>query len=39
MGDVDEQALKKMHRLVEEGITSFNYFMAYPRAFYSDDVM
>ena len=37
MGDVDEESLKEMHTLVEEGITSFKYFMAYPGAYYSDD--
>ena len=37
MGDVDEESLKEMHTLVEEGISSFKYFMAYPGAYYSDD--
>jgi len=37
MGDVDDLALKEMGALVDEGITSFKYFMAYPGAYYSDD--
>jgi dihydropyrimidinase len=37
MGDVDEAALKEVPTLVDEGITSFKYFMAYPGAYYSDD--
>ncbi len=37
MGDVHDQSLKDMHALVEEGITSFKFFMAYPGAWYSDD--
>lgn len=37
LGGVDEQALKEMDILVDEGITSFKLFMAYPGVFYSDD--
>ncbi|MEU5163025.1 dihydropyrimidinase [Streptomyces sp. NPDC020875] len=37
LSDVTEQSLKEMDRLVEEGITSFKLFMAYPGVFYSDD--
>jgi len=34
---VDDVALKEMDTLVEEGITSFKLFMAYPGVLYSDD--
>ncbi|MGW5675954.1 dihydropyrimidinase [Streptomyces sp. NPDC003860] len=37
LSDVTERSLKEMDRLVEEGITSFKLFMAYPGVFYSDD--
>ncbi|MGH9247425.1 MAG: dihydropyrimidinase [Acidimicrobiales bacterium] len=37
MGDVTEQSLKEMDMLVDEGISSFKLFMAYPGVFYSDD--
>ncbi|MFQ5556277.1 MAG: dihydropyrimidinase [Acidimicrobiales bacterium] len=37
IGGVDEQALKEMDVLVDEGITSFKLFMAYPGVFFSDD--
>jgi dihydropyrimidinase len=37
IGDVNEQALKDMDALVDEGITSFKLFMAYPGVFFSDD--
>ena len=37
LGDVHDQSLKDMHALVDEGITSFKLFMAYPGAWYSDD--
>jgi dihydropyrimidinase len=37
MGDVNEQSLKEMDVLVDEGISSFKLFMAYPGVFYSDD--
>lgn len=37
MSDVNQQTLKEMDLLVDEGITSFKLFMAYPGVFYSDD--
>ena len=37
IGGVDEQSLKAMETLVDEGITSYKLFMAYPGVFYSDD--
>ncbi|MGH1505562.1 MAG: dihydropyrimidinase [Acidimicrobiales bacterium] len=37
LGDVNEASLKEMDILVDEGITSFKMFMAYPGVFYSDD--
>jgi dihydropyrimidinase len=37
LADVDEHSLKEMDQLVEEGVTSFKLFMAYPGVFYSDD--
>ncbi|MBC3841736.1 dihydropyrimidinase [Streptacidiphilus sp. 4-A2] len=37
MSDVTENSLKEMDLLVEEGVTSFKLFMAYPGVFYSDD--
>jgi dihydropyrimidinase len=37
LGGVDDAALKEMDSLVDEGITSFKLFMAYPGVFYSDD--
>lgn len=37
IGDVNEASLKEMDVLVDEGITSFKLFMAYPGVFYSDD--
>ncbi|MGS2591284.1 dihydropyrimidinase [Streptomyces hebeiensis] len=37
MADVNESSLKEMDLLVQEGITSFKLFMAYPGVFYSDD--
>ncbi|MEZ0088894.1 dihydropyrimidinase [Streptacidiphilus sp. EB129] len=37
MSDVTEDTLKEMDVLVEEGVTSFKLFMAYPGVFYSDD--
>lgn len=37
LGGVDDQTLKEMDILVDEGITSFKLFMAYPGVFYSDD--
>jgi dihydropyrimidinase len=37
VSDVDENSLKEMDLLVDEGVTSFKLFMAYPGVFYSDD--
>ncbi|MFF4172460.1 dihydropyrimidinase [Streptomyces sp. NPDC001744] len=37
LSDVNEHTLKEMDLLVQEGITSFKLFMAYPGVFYSDD--
>ncbi|UQX03768.1 dihydropyrimidinase [Streptomyces sp. RerS4] len=37
LSDVNEGTLKEMDLLVEEGISSFKLFMAYPGVFYSDD--
>ncbi|MFJ2113659.1 dihydropyrimidinase [Streptomyces sp. NPDC087850] len=37
MSDVTESTLKEMDLLVQEGVTSFKLFMAYPGVFYSDD--
>ena len=37
IGGVDNDSLKEMDLLVNEGITSFKLFMAYPGVFYSDD--
>ncbi|MFD7611423.1 dihydropyrimidinase [Streptomyces sp. NPDC059828] len=37
LADVNESSLKEMDLLVEEGVTSFKLFMAYPGVFYSDD--
>lgn len=37
MADVNESSLKEMDLLVQEGVTSFKLFMAYPGVFYSDD--
>ena len=37
LGGVDDAALKEMDALVDEGISSFKLFMAYPGVFYSDD--
>ena len=36
-GDINEQTLKEMDMLMDEGVTSFKMFMAYPGVFYSDD--
>jgi dihydropyrimidinase len=35
--DVNEQSCKEMDLLVDEGVTSFKLFMAYPGVFYSTD--
>ncbi|MFJ6651302.1 dihydropyrimidinase [Microbacterium sp. NPDC091313] len=37
IGGVDDASLAAMDALVDEGITSFKLFMAYPGVFYSDD--
>jgi len=37
IGGVDERSLAVMPRLVDEGITSFKLFMAYPGVFYATD--
>ncbi len=37
VGGVDEQSLKAMETLVDEGITSYKMFMAYPGVFYATD--
>jgi dihydropyrimidinase len=37
LADVNDDTLKEMDALVEEGVTSFKLFMAYPGVFYSDD--
>ncbi|WP_030778360.1 dihydropyrimidinase [Streptomyces sp. NRRL S-920] len=37
VSDVNEATLKQMDGLVEEGVSSFKLFMAYPGVFYSDD--
>ncbi|MFD4959737.1 dihydropyrimidinase [Microbacterium sp. NPDC058389] len=37
VGGVDDDSLAAMRGLVDEGITSFKLFMAYPGVFYSDD--
>ncbi|MCW5252002.1 dihydropyrimidinase [Streptomyces sp. SHP 1-2] len=37
VSDVRPDTLREMDRLVEEGVTSFKQFMAYPGVLYSDD--
>ncbi|WP_431984033.1 dihydropyrimidinase [Streptomyces qinglanensis] len=37
LSDVGDGTLREMDTLVEEGVTSFKMFMAYPGVFYSDD--
>ena len=37
IGDVNAESMKAMDELVDEGISSFKLFMAYPGVFYSDD--
>ncbi len=37
IGGVDEASLQAMSTLVDEGITSYKLFMAYPGVFYADD--
>jgi dihydropyrimidinase len=36
-GDINDQTLKEMQMLMDEGVSSFKMFMAYPGVFYSDD--
>jgi dihydropyrimidinase len=36
-GDINEQTLKEMGMLMDEGVTSFKLFTAYPGVFYSTD--
>ena len=37
VGDVNAESLKAMDELIDEGVTSFKLFMAYPGVFLSDD--
>jgi dihydropyrimidinase len=37
IGGVDDAALRAMESLVDEGVSSYKMFMAYPGVFYSDD--
>jgi dihydropyrimidinase len=37
IGEVDDESLKAMDELIDEGITSFKLFMAYPGVFLSSD--
>lgn len=37
VGGVDDDSLKAMESLVNEGVTSYKMFMAYPGVFYADD--
>jgi len=37
MGDVNDETLKEMDIAMEQGVTSFKLFTAYPGVFYSDD--
>ena len=37
IGGVDDDSLKAMDALIDEGVTSFKLFMAYPGVFLSDD--
>jgi len=36
-GDINDRTLKEMDILMDEGVSSFKMFMAYPGVFYSDD--
>src|SRR4029078_11950422 len=38
MSDVNDESLKEMDQLVDEGIPDFKLFTAYPGVFFSDDV-
>lgn len=37
LSDVNDQSLKELDALLDEGVSSFKMFMAYPGVFYSDD--
>ncbi len=37
IGDVNPESLLAMDKLIDEGVSSFKMFMAYPGVFYSDD--
>lgn len=37
LADINESSLREMDQLVEQGVTSFKLFMAYPGVFYSTD--
>jgi dihydropyrimidinase len=37
VGGIDDESLAYLPKLVDEGITSYKLFMAYPGVFYSDD--
>jgi dihydropyrimidinase len=37
VGGVDDDSLQAMRGLIDEGVSSFKLFMAYPGVFYSDD--
>jgi dihydropyrimidinase len=37
IGDVNEESLTAMRGLLDQGVSSFKLFMAYPGVFYSDD--
>ena len=37
VGGVDDASLKMLPKLIDEGITSYKMFMAYPGVFYADD--
>jgi dihydropyrimidinase len=37
VGDINDTSLKEMEAMVDDGVTSFKLFMAYPGVLYSDD--
>jgi dihydropyrimidinase len=37
VGDINDASLKEMEAIINEGVTSFKLFMAYPGVLYSDD--
>ena len=37
VGDINDSSLKEMAAILDEGVTSFKLFMAYPGVLYSDD--